>query len=708
MFENFPYTDMHQLNLDWIIKIAKDFLDQYTTIQQIITDGTNNLQTIISDGSENLNTTIDNGLSQIQERADNIESLLNEWYTTHSADIANQLAAALLELNTWYSTHQDYLNTYLTNSILAFETAAQARAAETIQTIPADYSTLAAEVLRLGTIIDKVATDIEAVYDLEFSVTATSREDFTSAILTQGHRYTIAPEITTGTLQFVAIMDLPNFQTILIQDLPAGKGISFTAEYTGFVRVNAYSIPCTATIHIYDTTGNDALKDFIEENGYHVANSFMPTEQFKYNVELIVSKMNGNKIPLPSIVGAPVNPDFTLAFNPVSENRIDYQDIILTAGHRYTIAPYVLSGAIYFFMVVSGGNFDAINLQNVHNGQGVSFVPQYTGYVRISAYAIPATATVYVYDTTDNDTLKTFIENNGCYVASAFIPSSDFETVVEKLSGQYCNNNVLFIGDSQTQRGTYVTKFAQLFNGQAVVYKYGWGGAGCIEVSAVDSAIPMYVKPFTIPSSASAVQIELYTDAGGDLVVGEQSTAALANVKIHNIPGAITCVNNVNYFTRAETGTETAITRPEIVYTELYNMVENIPVIEMGTNDYLLSEAALTELIIKTTNRIVNHNNNDKYIVLGLTASSNTLNVDNINKALATYFGEHFIDTKTYLIQYGLEDESITPTAQDLEDIANNKVPSSLLSDAIHYNQNGGNVIGTLVYNRGKELNYWN
>ena len=34
--ENFPYTNFHELNMDWIIKIAKDFLDQYTHIQQII------------------------------------------------------------------------------------------------------------------------------------------------------------------------------------------------------------------------------------------------------------------------------------------------------------------------------------------------------------------------------------------------------------------------------------------------------------------------------------------------------------------------------------------------------------------------------------------------------------------------------------------------------------------------------------------------
>ena len=37
--EGFPYSNFHDLNMDWIIKIAKDFLDQYTHIQQVIDQG---------------------------------------------------------------------------------------------------------------------------------------------------------------------------------------------------------------------------------------------------------------------------------------------------------------------------------------------------------------------------------------------------------------------------------------------------------------------------------------------------------------------------------------------------------------------------------------------------------------------------------------------------------------------------------------------
>lgn len=137
MFENFPYTDMHNLNLDWIIKIAKDFLDQYTHIQQLIADGETSIQNLTDDG-----------LEQLQNKADNLEGLLNEWYNTHSEDIANQLADALSDLNDWYTTHQSYLNQYLSDSIAAFNAAAEAKAAETIETIPDDYTELANKVTK--------------------------------------------------------------------------------------------------------------------------------------------------------------------------------------------------------------------------------------------------------------------------------------------------------------------------------------------------------------------------------------------------------------------------------------------------------------------------------------------------------------------------------------------------------------------------------
>ena len=102
MFEQFPYADLHQLNLDWIIKIAKDFLDQYTEIQQTITDGE----------------------QALTDKATELEGLLDEWYNTHSEDIAQALAQAVID----------------------FGTAAAAEAERVIATIPADYTALSNQV----------------------------------------------------------------------------------------------------------------------------------------------------------------------------------------------------------------------------------------------------------------------------------------------------------------------------------------------------------------------------------------------------------------------------------------------------------------------------------------------------------------------------------------------------------------------------------
>lgn len=111
--ENFPYSNFHDLNTDWIIKIAKDFLDQYTHIQQTI-----------SDGEEAISKETQDSIEQLQTTATNLENLLNEWYTTHSADIAEELATA----------------------VQSFAQQADAKAVQTIASIPDDYTALAQKV----------------------------------------------------------------------------------------------------------------------------------------------------------------------------------------------------------------------------------------------------------------------------------------------------------------------------------------------------------------------------------------------------------------------------------------------------------------------------------------------------------------------------------------------------------------------------------
>lgn len=136
--ENFPYSNFHDLNMDWIVKIAKDFLDQYTHIQEIIEQG-------ITD----IGNKTDEGLTELQGKYEELDALLQEWYDTHSADIADQLASALNDLNTWYTTHQNYLDNTLYQNEQAFQTYANQKTAESIASIPDDYSALSEAVTRV-------------------------------------------------------------------------------------------------------------------------------------------------------------------------------------------------------------------------------------------------------------------------------------------------------------------------------------------------------------------------------------------------------------------------------------------------------------------------------------------------------------------------------------------------------------------------------
>lgn len=47
--EKMPYANFHDANLDWMIKVMKDFLDQYTTLEQTITDSEEFMNQAVAD-----------------------------------------------------------------------------------------------------------------------------------------------------------------------------------------------------------------------------------------------------------------------------------------------------------------------------------------------------------------------------------------------------------------------------------------------------------------------------------------------------------------------------------------------------------------------------------------------------------------------------------------------------------------------------------
>ena len=114
----FPYTNFHEMNLDWIIKVLQNFISQY-----------NHLEETIQNGETSINTLTQQKLAQLNTEANNLLTLLTNTYNNYNAEITADVQSAITE----------------------FQTMAQQIAEHTAQTIPQDYSALSASVVSLST-----------------------------------------------------------------------------------------------------------------------------------------------------------------------------------------------------------------------------------------------------------------------------------------------------------------------------------------------------------------------------------------------------------------------------------------------------------------------------------------------------------------------------------------------------------------------------
>ena len=235
--EGFPYSNFHDLNMDWIIKIAKDFLDQYTHIQEIIEQGKLDIQELTT-----------SGLDQLQDKADELENLLDEWYETHSNDIATQLTNAL-----------DTLATTLTNAVNSFNTSADLKADQTIASIPEDYTALVNEVTALKNLIST------SVYN-SFTDTNSSGTSYGYFSFWQGHTYKVENN-TSGAINMYTTSSAESSGVVIDtigEGIPAGQSVTFTA--TGDAPAYKIYKANSGNVVISDTgIGLDELQEQIED-----------------------------------------------------------------------------------------------------------------------------------------------------------------------------------------------------------------------------------------------------------------------------------------------------------------------------------------------------------------------------------------------------------------------------------------------------------
>lgn len=315
-----------------------------------------------------------------------------------------------------------------------------------------------------------------------------------------------------------------------------------------------------------------------------------------------------------------------------------------------------------------------------------------------------------------------------CDVNSSITLKEKLDNIDSEISNFKGGDNdvrIYCIGDSLTQGqggdNSYPPKLANL-SGKTVI-NYGSGGDRTFEIGARIGCIPFECSPFTIPASGS-VQIAISTTDSmspkwmENFAPGRQNANSFLNpYVIEGIKGNIShsgditasSSNHKYYFTRISDGTAKKVDFPTMVFPETPISNKHIKVIWSGTNDgyNMFNYEGGVEHVVKEIKLLVD--TAEKYIVVGCHDCNSSFSYDQLlafNTKLKDTFGNHYVDIYDFIIKYGLAYEGLTATQQDKTDIANNIVPTSLRSDAIHFNSYGYDIIANLIYDRLCALGY--
>ena len=242
----------------------------------------------------------------------------------------------------------------------------------------------------------------------------------------------------------------------------------------------------------------------------------------------------------------------------------------------------------------------------------------------------------------------------------------------------------------------------------ANVVNLGVGGEGSTKIAMRQGAIPLYAEGFTIPEEKIYTEINLIDENNNKVIIGQQGTAGLNPCYINGVEGDIIYHegSSKTFFIRRESGQETVVDNKTRVITEGMKEYQNadILIIWSGTND--TPDASSVSNVIDNIDAMINYSNNDKYVIIGLTSKYYMPEIEEVNQMLASKYGEHFLDIRKYILENGLSDAGISATAQDLEDIENGEIPTSLRADKVHFSESGYRIIGQQVYNKLISLGY--
>ncbi len=239
------------------------------------------------------------------------------------------------------------------------------------------------------------------------------------------------------------------------------------------------------------------------------------------------------------------------------------------------------------------------------------------------------------------------------------------------------------------------------------IVNYGVQGETARQIGIRMGAFPMTVGAFEIPAEQTAVEVTLW-HSGEDPVMMRLGDCGINPCHISGIEGTLSyqAKDNKYYFIRSAPGS--AVLAEEGTAVETFaaedKKTSDIIILFAGTN--LAPDRDTVGELIRAQKQMLEFLGCERYLIVGLTSLAMAPDIVPVNQALAEEFGEHFLDVRAYLLEHGLEDAKIKPSAQDEKDLKAGEIPSSLRVDIVHGNEAFYRIIGEQVYQKLDDMNY--
>lgn len=238
------------------------------------------------------------------------------------------------------------------------------------------------------------------------------------------------------------------------------------------------------------------------------------------------------------------------------------------------------------------------------------------------------------------------------------------------------------------------------------IVNMGVGGEDSINIVGRSGNIPFTVHAFQIESEVSPVEFSFCPINEKEVKIGRNYSLNGVNpCSINGIIGDVSLVDGSYYFTRREEGEAYMVSEgTELITFASGKWKDYITIIYMGANggysdiaDLIYQQHAIIDSL---------EENNHRFLVITSTGEDRKTHMD-VETAMEKEYGEKYLNLRDYLCSEAMEDFGIVPTEQDLMEMEQGIVPSSLRQDGIHYNELGTKAVAYCIFEKLCSLGYF-